>query len=133
MKKELSVLARKNNVDMLYSLQRECYNLQNLERVEQFECIKSEADQILFFIYSQIRKECICDTVIIDAEDTDVIVFSTGVAHEIDGDLGMKWKKTFFDCKELCSSAFSKVVLQLYYHPGADAVSAFSVMERGLL
>ena len=81
---------------MLYSLQRECYNLQNLERVEQFECIKSEADQILFFIYLQIGKECICDTVIIDAEDTDVIVLFARVAHEIDGDLGMKWKKTFF-------------------------------------
>ena len=79
----------------------------------------------MFFIYSQIRKEGICDTVIIDAEDTDVIVLSARVAHEIDGDLGMKWKKTFFDCKKLCSFAHSKVAHQLYYHTGADAVSAF--------
>ena len=138
LKKELSVLATKNRVDMIYSVQSKCHNLQNNERLEQFECIKSEADQILFFVYSQIRRGGIHDTVVIDAEDTDVIVLSARVSHEINGDLGIKWKKNIFECEKLCSPELAKVILQLYYHTGADAVSAFfgrgkkSVMKNAL-
>ena len=67
-----------------------------------------------------------------------MIVLSARVAHEINGDLGMKWKKTFIDCKRLCSPEFSKIIVQLYYHTGADAVSAFfghgkkSIMKNAL-
>ena len=65
-----------------------------------------------------------CHYVIIDAEDTDVIVLSARVAHEIEGDLGIKWKKTFFDYKMLCSPDMAKVIVQWYVHTGAGAVSA---------
>ena len=138
LKKEFSVLATQNGVDILYSVQSKCHNLRNHKRVEQFECIKSEADQILFFIYSQIRQAGINDTVVIDAEDTDVIVLSAWVAHEVDGNLGVKSKKNIFDCEKLCTPEFAKVIIQLYYHTGADAVSAFfghgkkSVMKKAL-
>ena len=61
---------------MIYSLQDRCYDLQNQE-------IIPEADQIIFFIYSEIRKVDINHTVIIDAEDTDVIILSASSRGEI--------------------------------------------------
>ena len=51
---------------------------------------------------------------------------------------GVKLKKNIFDCEKLCTPEFAKVIIQLYYHTGADAVSAFfghgkkSVMKKAL-
>ena len=49
-----------------------------------------EAGTIIFFIYSEIRKSGILDPVVIDAEDTDVVVLSAFVAHNTDGILAIK-------------------------------------------
>ena len=61
-------------------------------------------------------------TVIIDAEDTDVIILSARVAHELDGILGVKWKKDVFDCKKLCSRDMAKIIVQWYILTGADSL-----------
>ena len=44
--------------------------------MEEYECNHIEADTILFFKYLQIRKLGIMGTVVIEAEDTDVIILS---------------------------------------------------------
>ena len=80
---------------------------------------------ILLYIYSQLRKNGINDAVVIDAEDTDVIVLAAYVAHQINGDLGIKKKGDIFDCKSLCSKEVAEIIVPLHIHTRADAVSGF--------
>ncbi len=65
------------------------------------------------------------ETVVIDAEDTDVVVLSARVSHEVQGLLGIRRKKEVFDCYHLCSEEMSKNVVQLHVNTGADAISGF--------
>ena len=56
----------------------------------------------MFFIYSHIRKSGILDPVVIDAEDTDVVVLSAFVGHNTEGLLAIKQKKGIINCRDLC-------------------------------
>ena len=51
------------------------------------------ADTILLYIYFQLRKSAVKDAVVIDAEDTDVLVLVSYGAHQIEGMLGLKGRK----------------------------------------
>ena len=59
-------------------------------RITDFQCEHIEADTIIFFIYSQIRKSGVQTTVVIAAEDTDVLVLAAYVANTVDGILTIK-------------------------------------------
>ena len=83
-------------------------------QVPESECHHLEADTIIFFIYAQLRKMGRQETVVIDAEDTDVVVLSARVSHEIQGLLGIRRKKEVFDCHHLCSAEMSKIIVQLH-------------------
>ena len=63
--------------------------------------------------------------VVIDAEDTDVVVLCAHVAHKIEGVLGFKRKKSVLDCKKLCTADMASIIVPLHIHTGADAVSGF--------
>ena len=47
-----------------------------------------EVDTIIFYIYAKLREKGELRTVIIDAEDTNVVALAAHVAHEIPGVLG---------------------------------------------
>jgi hypothetical protein len=93
--------------------------------MEDFECNHSEADTILLFIYSQMKNTNTDDIIVIDAEDTDVVVLCAYAAHRINGTLGLKRKTAIYDCKELCSKEISDVIIPLHVNSGADAISSF--------
>ena len=93
--------------------------------MEELTCEHMEADTILLYIYSQLRKSGIDDAVVIDAEDTDDVVLSAYVAHQIDGTLCIKREKAIYDCKTLCSADVADVIVPFHIHTGADAVSSF--------
>eukprot|EP00112_Aurelia_sp_Birch-Aquarium-sp1_P018096 Seg4270.2 transcript_id=Seg4270.2/GoldUCD/mRNA.D3Y31 product="hypothetical protein" protein_id=Seg4270.2/GoldUCD/D3Y31 len=141
LKNEFAAMVSGESVKMLYSVQSDCYDLTNKEKVLEFECHHLEADTIIFYIYAQLRKMKRQEAVVIDAEDTDVVVLSARVSHEIQGLLGIRRKKEVFDCQQLCSEEMSKIVVQLHVNTGADAVSGFfghgkmsvakSVMKHG--
>ena len=80
---------------------------------------------ILFFIYSQLRKSGVSDAVVIDAEDTDVVVLASYVAHQIEGPLGLKKKPNIFDCSALPHKDIADVIIPFHIHAGADALSSF--------
>eukprot|EP00112_Aurelia_sp_Birch-Aquarium-sp1_P023025 Seg6709.2 transcript_id=Seg6709.2/GoldUCD/mRNA.D3Y31 product="hypothetical protein" protein_id=Seg6709.2/GoldUCD/D3Y31 len=97
-----SFSALQPNINFIYSLRNKCWKLQNTNEnteIKEFECHHIEADTILFYIYSQIRKNDAVTSVVIDAEDTDVLVLAAHVAHKINGILGLKRKKEVYDCK----------------------------------
>ena len=51
-----------------------CWNLSAGTSILDYECAHIEADTMMCFIYSQMRRAGIQTAVIIDAEDTDVVV-----------------------------------------------------------
>eukprot|EP00794_Sanderia_malayensis_P006670 gene6670-7422_t len=81
-----SLAALHPNINLIYSVRNKCWKLLNTEEnleIKEFECHHIEADTILFFLYSQIRKQDAVVPVVIDAEDTDVLVLAAHVAHKV--------------------------------------------------
>ena len=72
LKNEFRKYAMSKNIKLLYSVKDECWDLGSGMRKEEFECEHAEADTIILYIYHQLRKMGVTDTVVIDAEDTDV-------------------------------------------------------------
>ena len=59
---------------VIYSIQDECCSLVTGKRKKHLECHHMEGEAIIFYIYSQLPEKGDLRTVIIDAEDTDVVV-----------------------------------------------------------
>jgi hypothetical protein len=129
LKEEFVILAQEHkNIRFIYSLRRNCWDLSSekgCSEVDEFKCSHIEADSILLFIYSQLRQSDKTTVVVIDAEDTDVVVLCAHVAHKIEGVLGLKRKKSVLDCKKLCTADMASIIVPLHIHTGADAVSGF--------
>ena len=77
----------------IYSVRERCSDLFIDGEVLELTWQHMEADNILLFIYSQLRRSGVKDTVVIDAEDTDVLVLVLYVAHQTEGMLGLKERK----------------------------------------
>lgn len=103
LKEEFANLAQtKPAINFVYSVRHTCWNLSSGDRCKEFECHHIEADTIIFFIYSHIRKSGILDPVVIDAEDTDVVVLSAFVGHNTEGLLTIK-KRRASSTAEICA------------------------------
>ena len=113
------------NIKIIYSIQRDCYDLSTGEMVHEFECHHMEADTIIYYIYAQLRKQDYRNTVVIDAQDTDVIALSAYVSHKVEGTLALLRKGVLIYCKFLCSVEMAKIIVQLHVSTGADAISGF--------
>ena len=112
-------------VQFFYSVGPKCWNLATSNRISKYECEHIEADTAIFFIYSRIRQSDVYSDVVIDAEDTDVLIVSAHVAHSLDGTLAIKRKQNLINCKTLCSKQVSEVIVQLHVHSGSDTTAAF--------
>ena len=60
------------NIEFYYSTRNVCINLSTGAKMADYECLHIEADTILLYMYSQLRKSGLRDVVVLDAEDTDV-------------------------------------------------------------
>lgn len=119
---------RNSNIRFIYSLQKQCFDLSAGDSVmiKDFQCQHYEADTIIFYIYSQIRKMTMQETVVIDATDTDVIVLSAYVSTKESGKLGIRRKSGLVvDCKKLFPKQVVDVIVPLHVHSGADTVTGF--------
>ena len=67
--------------DIIYSVQRYCEDTKTGKRLSMYECYHYEADTILFYICNVLKENGFNDPIIIDAEDTDVVVLSTVVSN----------------------------------------------------
>ena len=74
----------------IYSVRRECENLQTGLKMADFTCNHQEADTIIFFMSHILRKHGFLNTIVIDAEDTDVIALSAYAARQYDPKLGIR-------------------------------------------
>ena len=101
-------------IQLVYSMGPICCSLPEGTRLENFECQHIEADTTLFFIYSKIRQSGNEIPVIIDAEDTDVLVLATYVANNVDGSLMIKRRRDIIDCETLCPKDISDIIIPLH-------------------
>ena len=138
LKDELTKLAKKHReIDFVYSIRQNCWNISSGERMEEFECSHIEADTIMFYIYSQIRKAGKMETVMIDAEDTDVVILSAYVAHQLEATLAIRRKGKIISCRDLCSDDVAEILIPLHIRSGSDTTSGFyghgkkTVYEKG--
>ena len=116
------------NHPIFYSLRSNCWDLSaenENAQIKEFQCYHIKADTTLLYIYLKLKMYGINDAVVIDAEDADVIVLDAYVAHQINGDLGIKKKGNIFDCKSLCLEEVAEIIVPLQIHTGADAVPGF--------
>ena len=128
LKNSLREFAKKQSqIKFIYSVRDKCYNLSagSEIRMPEFEGEHFEADTIILYIYSQIRKLRMIKTVVIDAKYTDVIVLASYVSNHEKGTLGIRRGRSVFDCRKLFPNAVSEIIVQLHVHSGADAVSGF--------
>ena len=58
----------------IYSVQRYCEDIKTGKRLSMYECYHYEADTILFYMCNVLKENGFNDPIIIDAEDTDVVV-----------------------------------------------------------
>lgn len=120
-----TLLLQHPDTRFIYSVRERCSDLSTDEEVVELTCQHMEADTILLYIYSQLRKSGVKYAVVIDAEDTDVLVLVSYVAHQIEGMLGLKRKKSIIDCATLLDKDISDIIIPFHIHTGADAISSF--------
>ena len=77
------------------------------------------------YIIHGIRQIGNHNAIVIDAEDTDVIVLSSLVSHIESGVLGIRRKKSSFYCNKLCFLELALIIVQLHVLTGSDSTSAF--------
>ena len=106
-------------------MQRNCEDLKTGINIPSYECYHQEADTILFYIIHAIRQTGNHNTIIIDAEDTDVIVLSSLVSHIESGVLGIRRKKSSFYCNKLYSAELAWIIVQLHVLTGLDSTLGF--------
>ena len=108
---------------MLYCTRGECQYISVLptQSKPEFACNQIEADTAMFYVLSQLDKQGNTQPVIIDSEDADVVVLCAHVAHKISTLLGIKRKKSMFDCKQLSSQAMSEIIVRLQVMTGRAA------------
>ena len=63
--------------------------------------------------------------VVIDAEDTDVLVISAYASHKLEKDLVLYRRNKLIKCKSFCSAEMASVLIGFHALAGADAVSGF--------
>ena len=84
-----------------------------------------EADIIMLYIYHKIRMRDTQTPVVIDAEDTDVVVASAYSTTILPGTLGLKRKKSIFNGKELASVEMANIIVRFHIMTGCDSISSF--------
>ena len=106
-------------------MQGNCEDLKTGLNISNYECHHQEADTIFFFIVHALRKTGYDDTIVIDAEDADVIALSSFVANKENGLLGIRRKKLTYICQKLCYPKLPTIIVQLHVLTGCDATSGF--------
>ncbi|KAG1664228.1 hypothetical protein GQR58_019910 [Nymphon striatum] len=113
------------NTKFVYSVGPKCCTIPDGNQCGNYECDHIEADTVIFFVYSRIRRSGIQTLVVIDAEDTDILVVSAYVANTIEGDLAIKRKQEIIDCRILCPKEIADIIIPLHIHSGCDTTAAF--------
>ena len=91
---------------------------------------------MLLSAYAKLRSQNYTHPVILDCEDTDVYVQAAFVSQKIQGQLYIKRKNCYINCRTLLNEEVSKVIIAAHVISGSDHTSGFygngkkSVMKK---
>lgn len=117
--------ARDINIEILYSIGKECTNLSTNELVQELGCDQFEADTVIFSIYANLRNTGYRRPVVVDAADTDIYVAASYISRVYPGDLLMKRKGELVDCKKFVNDSMVECIIPMHCMTGCDANSGF--------
>lgn len=125
LKNEFKSLIKGSDKEYIYCVGSDSSSLNTGCKVTEFECAHEEADTVLLYIYAQLQQKGNTLPIIIDAEDTDVLVLACYASHEIDGTLLLKRKQHLYNCTDMCSKEITRILVPLYVLTGTDVTSGF--------
>ncbi len=82
---------------------------------------QSEADTILFSVYTVLRESSYSGPVVIDAADTDAYVAAAVISQQLPGMLCIKRKQETVLCRGLVTEEMAGCIVQLHSFTGCDA------------
>ena len=85
----------------------------------------SEADIMLISACAKIRTTNSQIAAVLDSEDTDVYVQAVFDAYKLEGDLFIKRKNEFINCRAMLSADVANIIIPLHIITGSDQTSGF--------
>ena len=126
------VLRRKEiNKGFIYPEKNNCQDILSSllkSSAEKFCCLYLETDTAMLFLYSRTKGYYQTTPVLIDSEDTDVVVISayaTSIMVNLQSDVS-------FNAKDLCSKKICKTIVPLHVMTGCNVTSSFLVLAKEL-
>ena len=126
LREEFNKLCKERHVSMIYCTRNISIDISTApsSQIPIYRNSKIEADNAMFYIYSQIRKSGDSTPVVCDASDVDIILTSSFVSTKIAG-FPIKWKKRIFRCDTLLPEEIAKICIRGHVVSGMDNVSSF--------
>ena len=118
-------LTQNVHVEIIYSVGSHCTNLSSQQPMPDYSFDQSEADTILFFVYTVLRESGYSGPVVIDAADTDAYVAAAVISQQLPGMLCIKRKQEIVLCRGLVTEEMAGCIVQLHSFTGCDANSSF--------
>lgn len=84
-----------------------------------------EADTMMFSAYAKLRTGNFNGAVVLDSEDTDVYVQAAYLSQQLPGDLLIKRKHVFINCRDMLPEEVSQIIIPLHVITGSDHTSGF--------
>ena len=110
---------------MIYCVGQRLTNLSNGMDDTDFVFQHYEAETMLISACAKIRASDSQIAVVLDSEDTDVYVQAVFVAHTLEGDLFIKRKNEFINCRAMLSADVANSIIPLHIITGSDHTSGF--------
>ncbi len=84
-----------------------------------------EADTMMLSAYAKLRIGNYTGAVVLDSEDTDVYVQAAYVSQQLRGDLLIKRKHAYINCRAMLSEDVADIIIPLHVITGSDHTSGF--------
>ena len=84
-----------------------------------------EADTMMLSAYAKLRTGNFNGAVVLDSEDTDVFVQAAYLSQQLPGDLLIKRKHVFINCRAMLPEEVSQIIIPLHVITGSDHTSGF--------
>ena len=91
--RELQELAKTKNAKFLYTLKEKCFTLNPLDIAQEFACHQHESDTRMLYHANILDNRHDVDNILVDAEDTDVLVMASYAAQQMNKPLSIYRRK----------------------------------------
>ena len=122
---QLQNLAALHQKKIVYSLKERCLSFNPLTIEQEYFCHQHKADTKISYHAKILDSRNYIFVVVIDAEDTIVLVISAYASHKLEKDVNFYRRNKLIKCKSICSAEMASVLIGFHALIGADAVSGF--------